>query len=193
MGAAVRRDAIVRHLVLASFTLFSWRLSARCSSEEARRENGQCTSSSPPPHTPASFLSLPTYCLFPGLIHNVSCLWQSPLTWGQSGERKVKPRTVEGKQSLVGCPHTTLTIALLLSSLPSTLSLSSWRCALTHPTHILPLPPTVPGWQCWGIGGGGQSLPMAAREMRRVPGRDKMRSDIFPSTTETVLGGFSET
>lgn len=28
---------MVRHLVLASFTLFSWRLSARCSSEEMKR------------------------------------------------------------------------------------------------------------------------------------------------------------
>lgn len=33
--------------------------------------------------TPASSLSPPTSCLFPGLTHNVSCLWQSLLTLGQ--------------------------------------------------------------------------------------------------------------
>lgn len=38
-----------------------------------------------PAPPPTSFCSTPTYCLFTGLIHSVSCLWQSPLTWGQSG------------------------------------------------------------------------------------------------------------
>lgn len=35
--------------------------------------------------TPASSHKPPTSCLFPGLTHNVSCLWQSPLTLGKRG------------------------------------------------------------------------------------------------------------
>lgn len=41
MGASVSRDAMVLHLVLASFTFFSWMLSWRWSSERDRKRQSQ--------------------------------------------------------------------------------------------------------------------------------------------------------
>lgn len=41
MGASVSRDAMVLHLVLASFTFFSWMLSWRWSSERDRKRHSE--------------------------------------------------------------------------------------------------------------------------------------------------------
>lgn len=92
LGAAVSRDAIVRHLVLASFTLLSWRLSALCSSGERRREWSVSIFCSPrlspaPRPPPTSELPQASHLWsshWPD-PQGLSCLWQSPLTWGQSG------------------------------------------------------------------------------------------------------------
>lgn len=62
---------MVRHLVLASFTLFSWRLSARCSSAEMKRWMINQGASRP---VLILLPNAPTSCFFTERTHNVSCL-----------------------------------------------------------------------------------------------------------------------